>query len=78
MHARLTLALIAAMLQSGCGLSTSGASLTAAFTTSICESFRVYRPRKGDVLTPESAALLLGNNEARVAWGCAKLEDRAA
>ena len=44
----------------------------------LCQDWRVYKPRKGDKLTKQSAYELLGNNEARVLWGCKKLENEAA
>ena len=44
----------------------------------LCADWGVFKPRKGDRLTPESAAELLANNEARVVWGCKKLENEAA
>ena len=43
----------------------------------LCQDWRVYKPRKGDKLSDESAYELLGNNEARVEWGCKKLSNEA-
>jgi hypothetical protein len=47
-------------------------------TQSLCQDWQVYRPRKGDKLTDKSAEQLLENNEARVVWGCERLDNTAA
>lgn len=61
-------------LGSGC----AGTTPTLIQTSALCRDWQVYRPAKGDKLTPRSAAVLLGNNEARVVYGCAKKENQAA
>jgi len=47
-------------------------------TQSLCKDWTVYRPAKGDRLTDKSAEQLLESNEARVIWGCDRLENVAA
>ena len=46
-------------------------------TDRLCQDFKVVRPVKGDKLTPETAKTILGNNEARVVYGCKKLDNEA-
>ena len=46
-------------------------------TDKLCQDFKVVRPVKGDKLTPETAKTILGNNEARVVYGCKKLDNEA-
>lgn len=46
-------------------------------TDKLCQDFKVVRPSKGDQLTPETAKTILGNNEARVVYGCKKLDNEA-
>jgi hypothetical protein len=47
-------------------------------TAKLCEAWTVYKPRKGDLLSAKSAAQLLANNEARIVYGCKRLENEAA
>jgi len=47
-------------------------------TSALCQDWRVYKPRKGDRLSPQSAAELLASNESRVVYGCKKLANEAA
>jgi hypothetical protein len=47
-------------------------------TRKLCEGWRVVRPISSDRLTDRTAETILGNNEARQAWGCHKTRDEAA
>ena len=61
-------------LGSGC----AGNTVQLIETQSLCADWTVYRPAKGDKLTDKSAEQLLESNEARVVWGCDRLENVAA
>ena len=62
------------LLGSGCATNTPILIETAR----LCEAWTVYKPRKGDSLSPKSAAQMLANNEARIVYGCKKLAEEAA
>ena len=66
--------LLLPVLGTGCAKST----VALIETQSLCQSWRVYKPRKGDKLTNESAEELLENNEARVVWGCERHDNVAS
>ena len=63
-----------ALLGSGCAQNMP----TLIETAKLCEAWTVYKPRKGDLLSAKSAAQLLANNEARIVYGCKRLENEAA
>ena len=72
--ARLGAVCLLAALGSGC----SKNMVTLVETQALCQDWRVYKPRKGDRLTDESAEELLENNLAREVWGCAKHDNTVA
>ena len=77
MRYRLIVGLASLVLLTGCS-NVMDASLSPGMVENLCSSWRVVRPikdrpgRPGDKLTEETAAVILGNNEARAAWGCLK------
>lgn len=63
-----------ATLGSGC----AGNIPTLIEKSSLCRHWTVQKVRKGDALSPKSAAEALARNESRVTYGCKKLENEAA
>jgi hypothetical protein len=72
---RSAIALSLAMLLSACSQSMDIQLLLQ--TDKICQDFKVIRPTKADKISAETAKTILGNNEARVVYGCKKLENEA-
>lgn len=77
---RRMLPLASLALLTGCASNTADKVivLSPAITGKLCQSIKVIRIGKGDRVSDDTAAVILGNNEARVAWGCKKLENEAA
>ena len=72
--------LAALVLLTGCAKNTADkvVALSPAITGKLCQSIKVIRPTKTDKIGDDTAAVILGNNEARVAWGCKPLENESA
>ena len=73
--AKSAIALSLAMLLSACSQSMDIPLLLQ--TDKICQDFKVIRPTKADKISAETAKTILGNNEARVVYGCKKLSNEA-
>ena len=73
--AKSAIALSLATLLAGCSQSMDIPLLLQ--TDKLCEDFKVVRPTKADKISAETAKTILGNNEARVVYGCSKLSNEA-
>ena len=73
-YAKFASVLIATMLGTGC----AGTTPRLIETSLLCQHWTVQQVRKGDKLSDESAEEALERNEARVIWGCKRLENEAS
>ena len=83
--ARRTAALLSLVILTGCSTSTPDKviALSPAITGKLCQSIKPIIFAKSDKahlrkMNPKVAAVIFGNNEARLAWGCSPTTNEAA